>query len=195
MVGDHPPTTVLSRQRSWIAILTVLAMVASFMAVATPVQADAPEDTSATCPSTIPSAGFTDLGGLEDATVQAIDCLAFYSITTGTTATMFSPNNSVPRWQMALLLTRSATAMGVALGDGSAQGFTDISGLDDATEKAINQLVQLGVTKGTSATTFSPNDNVTRLQMALFLTRLATAAGHTLGDGSDEGFTDIRWAR
>jgi hypothetical protein len=92
---------------------------------------------------------------------------------------------------MALLLTRSATAMGVALGDGSDEGFTDISGLDAATEKAINQLVQLGVTKGTSATTFSPNDNVTRLQMALFLTRLATAAGHTLGDGSDQGFTDI----
>ena len=123
--------------------------------------------------------------------MQAIDCLASYSITTGTTATAFSPNNSVPRWQMALLLTRSATAMGVALGDGTAQGFTDISGLDAATEKAINQLVQLKVTKGTSATTFSPNDNVTRLQMALFLTRLATAAGHTLGDGSDQGFTDI----
>ena len=184
------PTTVLSRQRSWIAILTVLAMVASFMAVATPVQAEL-QKTSATCPSTIPSAGFTDLGGLEDATVQAIDCLASYGITTGTTATMFSPNNSVPRWQMALLLTRSATAMGVALGDGSDEGFTDISGLDAATEKAINQLVQLGVTKGTSATTFSPNDNVTRLQMALFLTRLATAAGLTLGDGSDQGFTDI----
>ena len=184
------PITVLSRQRSWIAILTVLAMVASFMAIATPAQATL-QDTSATCPSTIPSAGFTDLGGLEDATVQAIDCLASYSITTGTTTTAFSPNNSVPRWQMALLLTRSATAMGVALGDGSAQGFNDISSFDAATEKAINQLVQLGVTKGTSATTFSPNDNVTRWQMALFLTRLATAAGHTLGDGSDQGFTDI----
>ena len=59
------PTTVLSRQRSWIAILTVLAMVASFMAIATPVQAEL-QKTSATCPSTIPSAGFTDLGGLED---------------------------------------------------------------------------------------------------------------------------------
>lgn len=185
------PKSVLSRRRSWVARLTVLAMVASLMVIGAAPASAALQDTSSSCPSSIPSAGFTDLGGLDAATVQAIDCLVFYDISKGTSATTYSPSNSVARWQMALFLTRQAAVHGIVMPDGSDQGFTDISGFDAETQKAINQLAQLDITKGTSATTFDPNGTVTRWQMALFVTRLVTKAGLTLGDGSSQGFTDI----
>lgn len=185
------PKSVLSRRRSWVARLTVLAMVASLMVIGAAPASAALQDTSSSCPSSIPSAGFTDLGGLDAATVQAIDCLVFYDISKGTSATTYSPSNSVARWQMALFLTRQAAVHGIAMPDGSDQGFTDISGFDAETQKAINQLAQLDITKGTSATTFDPNGTVTRWQMALFVTRLVTKAGLVLPDGSSQGFTDI----
>jgi hypothetical protein len=80
---------------------------------------------------------------------------------------------------MALFLTRMATDMGVTLGSGADQDFTDIGGEAAEIQTAINQIKQLGVTTGTTATTYSPADNVTREQMAMFIDRLlaATAPG------------------
>lgn len=183
------PKQVLTRRRSLVAKLTVLAVIASLLAIAVP--ASAAIDTSASCPSTIPSSGFTDIGGFDATTQLAINCLVHYGITQGTSATTFTPNGSVSRWQMALFLTRQAVDHGLTLGDGSSQGFTDIGGFDAATQTAINQLAQLDITQGTSATTFEPNLVVSRWQMALFLTRLADAAGVTLPSGAAQGFTDI----
>ncbi|HUP17822.1 MAG TPA: S-layer homology domain-containing protein [Acidimicrobiia bacterium] len=183
------PKQVLTRRRSLVAKLTVLAVIASLLAVAVP--ASAAIDTSASCPSTIPSSGFTDIGGYDATTQLAINCLVHYGITQGTSATTFSPTLSVSRWQMALFLTRQAVDHGLTLGDGSSQGFTDIGGFDAATQLAINQLAQLDITQGTSATTFEPNLVVSRWQMALFLTRLADAAGVTLPSGAPQGFLDI----
>ena len=184
------PTSVLTRGRKIVARLTALAMVASIMVIGA-LPASAEIDTSATCPSSTPSAGFTDIAGQPAATQLAINCIADYGIAQGFTATTFVPQAEVSRWQMALFLTRQATVHGLTLGDGSDQGFTDISAYPAATQTAINQLAQLEITTGTTATTYSPADPVSRWQMALFLTRLLDAAGVTLGDGSDQGFTDI----
>jgi hypothetical protein len=149
-------------------------------------------DTSSSCPVSTPSAGFTDIGTLDATTQLAIACLANYEISKGTSPTTYTPFAAVPRWQMALFLTRQAEVHGVTLPDGSDQGFTDVGTLDAATQKAINQLAQLEISKGTTATTFSPFDNVTREQMALFISRLVTAAGVALPDPlADQGFTDI----
>jgi hypothetical protein len=136
-------------------------------------------------------AKFADIAGLSAEALHAIDCLVFYGITQGTSPTTFSPNNTVTRWQMAIFLTREAKAAGMTLPDGSSQGFTDIGGFDAATQKAINQLAQLGITKGTAPGVYSPNDPVTRWQMAIFLIREAAAAGVTIPNGSQQGFTDI----
>ena len=180
------PTTI-NRARLRTAVLAVLALVASILVLPAPAaQAD-----TAACPGTTPSAGFTDIGGFDHETTQSIDCLAFYGITKGTSATTFSPNDDVNRWQMALFLTRKLTTAGYTLGSGASQGFLDIGTLDAATQTAINQLAQAGVTTGTSATTFSPTDTVSRWQMALFITRQLTAAGVTLPSGASQGFTDI----
>jgi hypothetical protein len=107
----------------------------------------------------------------------AINCLKAFGITQGTTATTYSPNEPVLRWQMALFLIRQAADHGITIPAPVSQGFTDIGALPQATQDAINQIAQLGISKGTTTTTFSPNDAVARWQMALFLHRLGTAAG------------------
>jgi len=120
-----------------------------------------------TCPASasIPAAGFTDT------TSTDVDCLAYYGITKGTTATTYEPTASVPRWAMALYLTRALTEAGATLGTGADQGFTDISGKSAEIQTAINQLKQLGVTAGKTATTYAPDDNVLRQEMAMFIER------------------------
>jgi hypothetical protein len=139
------------------------------------------------CPASasIASAGFTDT------TSTDVDCIKYYGVTTGVTATTYEPAGTVTRETMALFLSRLATAMGVTLGDGSDQGFTDLP-TSAASVTAINQIKQLGVTVGTTATTFSPDDNVTREQMAMFIERLLgnTAPGPN-GNSDDTTTTNI----
>ena len=133
------------------------------------------------CPASadIPSAGFTDT------TDADVDCLAYYGITSGTTATTYSPEDSVSRWQMALFLTRTLSKAGTTLGTGADQGFTDISGLSAEIQTAINQIAQAGITVGKTATTFAPDDNVTRAEMALFIERMNTNISAGPGGTSD----------
>ena len=130
------------------------------------------------CPTgPITSAGFSDT------TSTDVDCIAYYGITKGTTATTYSPDDQVSRWQMALFLTRMAGPAGITLGSGVDQGFTDISGKSDEIQTAINQIKQLGITVGKTATTYAPDDNVTREEMAMFISRLLKKA--TVGPGGN----------
>lgn len=115
--------------------------------------------------------GFTDIGGLPADQRLAIDQLGELSITTGTSATTYDPNAPVTRWQMALFLRRLVQAAMVPLPAAADQGFIDVGGLSLEARQAVNQLKLLGITAGTSATTFSPDQVVTREQMASFLAR------------------------
>ena len=56
-------------------------------------------------------------------------------------------------------------------------GFTDLSSFNSETTTAVDQLVELGIAAGTSATTFEPSNDVLRWQMALFLTRVLAVDG------------------
>ncbi|MFN2487785.1 MAG: S-layer homology domain-containing protein, partial [Acidimicrobiia bacterium] len=187
------PKQVLTRRRSWTARIVVLAVVFSLVAVALPASAHSiPIDTTVSCPSTTPSAGFTDISAFGTDVQLAINCLAAFDITLGTTATTYSPNDVVARWQMALFLVRQARAHGITVPAPLPQGYTDIALYPQATQDAINQVTQLGISKGTSTTTFSPGNTVTRWQMALFLRRLAGAAGVTVTDDPVHNqFSDI----
>ena len=72
-----------------------------------------------------------------------------------------------------------------------ASNFADLPS-DQAQIDNINCIAHFGITKGTSATTYSPDAAVTREQMALFLTRLAGRVGIEMAsDPADAGFTDI----
>ncbi|HUP16825.1 MAG TPA: S-layer homology domain-containing protein [Acidimicrobiia bacterium] len=174
-------TSFVVRGKSSITRLAVPALVVVLLSGAVPASAHSEAiNTSTPCPSTTPSAGFTDIGTFDASTQLAINCLAALGISTGTTATTFSPGSPVPREHMALFLVREAVALGMSVPSPIEQGFEDIGGLSTESQTAINQLAQLGITTGTSASTFSPAEIVTRWQMALFLYRLATTAGVTL---------------
>ena len=79
----------------------------------------------------------------------------------------FKPNNTLTRAQLAKMLT-----LGFDLTQASATTtkFTDVNKLTDAaTKRYIQTLVNYNITSGTTVTTFSPNKNLTRAQLATFL--------------------------
>jgi len=166
----------------------------SAMATATPLSNHTQNDltTFKACPPGIaPAAGFTDHSS------AAVDCVKYYGITNGTTTTTYSPLDPVTRWQMALFLTRMAVPAGIVLGSGLDQGFTDVGGKSAEIQVAINQIKQLGITVGCTSTTYCPDDNVTREEMALFLTRLLKKAKVGPGGNSEyitgtSGFKEIK---
>ncbi len=118
--------------------------------------------------------GFADIGDLPQDVVDDINSLKALGITTGVSETAFDPDGTIPRWQMALFLTRVHTSAGYILPTGSSP-FADLGGLSAEAVNAIQGLVRLQVTNGTSETTFSPYTDVTREQMASFLARLLRA--------------------
>ncbi len=93
-----------------------------------------------------------------------INALAAAGITKGCTATTFCPDLSVTRGQMAAFLVRALGLPGT-----STDYFSDDNGT--LFESDINRLAAAGITKGCTATTFCPDLNVTRGQMAAFLHR------------------------
>ncbi len=167
--------------------LLVMAVLNSLLAL----PAAAVVDTSFSCPGSIESAGFGDIGKHDAVTQRAIDCLATHEITRGTSPTTFNPSGSVQRWQMALFLVRQAETHGMTVPSAIDQGFTDLGGLSAEAKTAVNQLAQLGITFGTAPSTFSPYDNVSRWQMALFITRLLAGSGVSIPTATDQGFGDL----
>jgi len=133
-IGVFTAVAVLAALAPTLSVSTVSA--APLVTAANP----AFDSTYSACPASanIPSAGFTDT------TSTDVDCIAYYGITTGVTATTYEPAANIPRWQMALYLTRTATETGTTLGSGADQGFTDISGYAADIQTAINQLKPAG---------------------------------------------------
>lgn len=87
-------------------------------------------------------------------------------ITTGTTPTTFSPFDSLTRAQFVTFLWRAAGRPAPA----EPHAFDDV-GPDSFANDAVAWAVGVGVTNGTSATTFSPSGTATRGQIAAFLHR------------------------
>ena len=100
-----------------------------------------------------------------DAVLWAVE----QKITSGTSATTFSPDTSCTRAQMVTFLWRAAGSPKVENGKNP---FTDVQA-DAYYYDAVLWAVEKGVTSGTSATTFSPDATVTRGQTVTFLYRNA----------------------
>lgn len=115
-------------------------------------------------------------------------------VTNGTSATTFSPDMAVSRAQMVTFLWR-------AHGSPKAAGtnpFADVS-TSDYYYDAVLWAVANGVTNGTSATTFSPDMDVTRAQAVTFQWRAAgspVVSGSSFGDvATDAYYIDaVTWA-
>ena len=135
---------------------------------------DQPARYSACVGAAAESAGFGDMVG--NFAEGAANCLAHYRITYGTAPGRFSPRDIVPRWQMALFLVRAALPAGIVVPKAADQGFTDLGSFASHIQAGINQMAALGIMPGTTSTTFSPSDPVTRELMALLLARFLDAA-------------------
>ncbi len=90
-------------------------------------------------------------------------------ITSGTSATTFTPDGICTRAQTVTFLWRSQGSPKAA---GAENPFTDVS-KDAYYYDAVLWAVEQGITNGTSAATFSPDATVTRGQTAAFLWRVA----------------------
>ena len=112
--------------------------------------------------------GFVDVA--DDAYyADAVDWAVAEGITTGTTSTTFSPDQELTRAQLVTMLYRLAGSPDVT---GLESPFTDISDSGvSACYDAIVWAYNSGVAKGTSETTFSPFQTVTRAEAVTFLYR------------------------
>ncbi|MEO0495602.1 MAG: S-layer homology domain-containing protein, partial [Actinomycetota bacterium] len=142
------------------------------------------------CPET--TTPFEDLpGNWADA---AIACIYGLGVTTGTSATTYGPTGHVTRMQMAAFMSRLYETMTGTECEAVATPFEDLPG--NWADAAIACIYGLGVTTGTSATTYDPNGRVTRMQMAAFLDRLWTAIRLEQAPTPESPFVDLpgNWA-
>ncbi|GJM37663.1 MAG: hypothetical protein DHS20C19_10300 [Acidimicrobiales bacterium] len=96
---------------------------------------------------------------------DAVSWMADNGITTGTTRRTYSPDDLLTRGQVAVLLHRLADAPAAP----SAARFRDVVEAWQVTP--VGWMLDQGLTTGTSWTTFSPNDPVTRGELATFFYR------------------------
>ena len=94
----------------------------------------------------------------------------------GTSATTFSPNTGMTRGMFVTALGRLA---GVDPTDYQASMFTDVK--EDAYYAPyVNWAAKTGVVSGTTDTTFAPDANINREQMAVIMKNYATKLGYTI---------------
>lgn len=104
-------------------------------------------------------------------------------IASGTSESTFSPDNTVSRAQLALFLHRYA---GSPAPTASSHPFVDIPPSGELRD-AVLWLYELEITTGTSATTFGPQQELNRGQLAAFLWRYANRPAPS----NPHGFVDV----
>lgn len=107
---------------------------------------------------------------------KAVNHVTHFGYFNGTSSTEFSPNEGMSRGMVVTVLARCFAKDLDSYA--TKTKFTDISP-SAYYAKAVNWAVSQGVTKGTSETTFAPNDLVTREQIATFLYRAANSKDST----------------
>ena len=112
------------------------------------------------------AAGFTDVPA-DAYYADPVNWAVENNITRGTSESSFSPENTCTRGQVVTFLWRSAGEPEPQL---SGAAFQDVN-TDDYCGKAVQWAVENDITKGTSATTFSPEQGCTRGQVVTFLHR------------------------
>ena len=91
----------------------------------------------------------------------------------------FRPNSTITRAEFVQMVVK---AFGFGM-KGDAANFADVTSADWFS-KAVQVAYTNGVVNGTSATTFSPNANITRQDMMVILTNAAEATGKNLTAGN-----------
>lgn len=136
------------------------------------------EETPAPAPVVAP---FTDIEGLY--AEQDIHDLFAAGITTGTTATTYSPQANMTRAQFAVMVARA-----LELSSSTNTVFTDVDG--KWYESSVQALYEAGILTGTSDTTFEPGATLTRQQAAAILFRVLEYKGYK-ATATTPDFTDV----
>jgi beta-lactamase superfamily II metal-dependent hydrolase len=119
-------------------------------------------------PGQIQEDGFGDVPQ-ESAHEAAVDCVVHWQVANGRTNTSYDPLTSVTRAQMASFIARLIDRASGHLPDSGVDHFGDDNG--STHERNINRLAAAGIVGGKAAGVYDPSANVTRAQMAAFLTR------------------------
>lgn len=132
--------------------------------------------------SATPASGAAGFGDVADSRfyTEAVQWMADEGITNGTAAGCFSPDAPATRGEVAVFLHRVAGEPA-----GGSEPFSDVAPGDFFAE-AVAWMYSVGITKGTTATTFSPRRQVTRGEVATFIHRLEGEP-----DGGAEPFVDV----
>lgn len=134
-----------------------------------------------TAPPTQPVINFTDVSP-DKYYYDAVAWAVAEGITNGASATTFGPNAPCTRGQIVTFLWRAAGSPSVS----GNNPFTDVEP-GDYWYDAVLWAVSKGITDGTSATTFSPNNICTRGQAVTFLYRNVGSPAVT----TSAAFTDV----
>ena len=128
---------------------------------------------------------FSDVADTSAYYFKPVYWAAANGITTGTSDTTFSPNQACTRGQIVTFLWR---ASGSPASAGAGNPFKDVKA-GAYYYDAVLWAVEKGITTGTSATTFAPNDPCTRKQIVTFLWR---AQGSPKPASSANPFKDVK---
>jgi hypothetical protein len=118
------------------------------------------------CPQDrVPARSRTDARG--NTHERAIDCMVWWEIAQGTSATTYDPGVGVTREQMAAFVARLIEKGGASLPSNPGNAYSD----DDTSphHARINELAAAGVVDGKGAGRFGPKETVNRAQMAKFI--------------------------
>ena len=136
----------------------------------------------------VPEDGFTDVPG-NNIHEFAIDCVAWYQVTSGKTATTFDPGGSVQRDQMATFIAqmidyvadRTASPDDGLPDAGSSNPFPCDLSTTNLHYANIQRLAAAEVVQGSGSSSagacFEPGETVSRAQMATFLVEANRVAG------------------
>ncbi|MCD9025028.1 S-layer homology domain-containing protein [Cohnella silvisoli] len=106
-----------------------------------------------------------------------IELMANKLIVNGVTDTKFAPDNNITRAEFTALLVR---ALGLT-SDAASATFTDVKA-SDWYAGSVGSAVKAKLVTGITASSFKPNDTITREQMAVMITRAISAAGKKATD-------------
>ncbi len=135
-------------------------------------------------------APFADVSS-SDAFLPAIDLLLEYGITSGCGASppTYCPNDDITRGQMAVFIVRSIFG-GDNFTASTTPYFADVPSTSPYFQW-IQKMRDLGITAGCTATTYCPDDQVTRGQMAVFIIRARYGSDAAFAYSSTPLFTDV----
>lgn len=120
--------------------------------------------------------------------IDSVGCIYRLGVTTGTGPDTYSPADFVTRAQMAAFMARFFERLSGETCTGT-HPFNDVLASSFAFGP-VGCIFELGITKGTSATTYDPGAFVTREQMAAFIGRLyRQLSGEPCG--SEPAFDDV----